>query len=73
MTKQFRHEELYSKYMAFNNIMLEEYEPEEIAAIMAVQAFSFYKTIMDENDYLKIIDTMYENRHNVKTFDQGTF
>jgi TRAP-type uncharacterized transport system substrate-binding protein len=72
MTRKSKHEELYSKYMAFNNIMLEDYKPAEIAAIMAVQAFSFYKTIMDEDDYLKIIDTIYENRHNVKTFDQGT-
>jgi len=72
MTKKSKHEDLYSKYLAFNNIMLEEYSPEEIAAVMAVQAFSFYKTIMSEENYLKIMDTMYENRHNVKTFDTGT-
>jgi hypothetical protein len=64
-----KEEELYNKYMAFNQIMLEEYDAVEIAAIMAIQALSFYRTIMNEEDYLKIVDSIYSNRLNVKTFD----
>lgn len=64
-----KEEELYNKYMAFNQIMLEEYDGIEIAAIMSVQALSFYRTMMSEEDYLKIVDTIYDNRLNIQTFD----
>lgn len=62
-------EELYNKYMAFNQVMLENHDPIEIAAIMTVQALSFYRTVMSEDDYLKMIDSIYNNRFNVQTFD----
>ena len=62
-------EELYNKYMAFHQVMLEQYDPIEIAAIMTVQALSFYRTIMSEDDYLRMVDSIYENRFNVQTFD----
>jgi hypothetical protein len=62
-------EELYNKYMAFNQIMLEDHKAIEIAAIMVVQGLSFYRTVMDENDYQKIVDSIYNNRNNVKTFE----
>lgn len=64
-----RHEELYAKYMAFHNVMLEEYKPLEIASVIAVQGLSFYKTILDEESYNKIIDNLSAMRGQVKTFD----
>ena len=64
-----RNDELYAKYMAFNNIMLEEYKPAEIAAILTVQGLSFYRTILSEEDYNKIIDNLSNMRDQIKTFD----
>lgn len=64
-----KEEELYNKYMAFNAIMLEEHKAIEIAAIMAVQALSFYRTVMSEEDYLKMVESIYENRLNVQTLE----
>ena len=61
--------ELYAKYMAFNKIMLEEYDPIEIAAIMVIQGLSFYKTIMDDEDYQKIVKSIYDKRDSVHTFE----
>ncbi len=61
--------ELYSKYMAFNRIMLEEYDPLEIAAIMVIQGLSFYRTVMSEEDYQRIVKTIYNNRDSVHTFN----
>jgi len=61
--------EIYKKYMAFHQVMLEEYDAIEIAAIMTVQALSFYRTVMSEEDYLKMVDSIYKNRFNVQTFD----
>ena len=62
-------EELYSKYMAFNNIMLEEYDPMEIAAIMVIQGLTFYRSTMSEEDYQRIVKSIYESRDQVKTFN----
>lgn len=62
-------EELYNKYMAFNQVMLEDYDVLEIAAIMSVQALSFYRTVLSEDDYLKMVESIYNNRFNVQTFE----
>jgi len=64
-----RKEDLYSKYMAFNDIMLEEYQLTEIAAIMIIQGLTFYKSTMSEEDYQRIVKSIYESRDQVKTFN----
>lgn len=63
------HIELYRKYMAFNKLMLEEYSPLEIASIMVVQGLSFYRTIMSEEDYQKIVKSIYDRRDSVHILD----
>lgn len=60
--------ELYQKYMAFNGIMLEEYDPLEIAAIMVIQGMTFYKSCMSDHDYQRMIKSIYDQRDEVKTF-----
>lgn len=62
-------ESLYQKYMAFNKIMLEEHPPIELASIMVIQGLTFFKTIMSEEDYQKIIKMIYDKRDSVKTLD----
>jgi hypothetical protein len=61
--------ELYEKFMAFNRIMLEEHDAIEIAAIMVIQGLSFYKTVMDDEDYQKIVKSIYDRRNSVHTFE----
>lgn len=58
-------DQLYYKYMAFNEIMLEENRPLEVAAVMAVQALSIYRTVLSEEEYLKMVDSIYDNRFSV--------
>ena len=62
-------DELYEKYMAFNRIMLEEYQPMELAAIMVIQGLSFYRTVMEDEDYQRIVKTIYDKRDSVHTFN----
>lgn len=62
-------EELYAKYLQFTGIMLEDYHSLEIAAVMATQALSLYKTCLTEEDYQRIIKSIYDKRDQVKTFD----
>ena len=71
VTDQINHstEELYAKYLQFGAIMLEEYDSMEIAAVMIAQAMSLYKTCMNEEDYQKMIKSIYDQRNQVKTFE----
>lgn len=61
-------EDLYAKYLQFTNIMLEEYDAMEVAAIMSTLALSLYKTCMSEEDYQRMAKSIYDNRDKVKTF-----
>jgi len=62
-------EELYSKYMAFNAVMLENHKPLEIAAILATQALSIYRTVLSEEDYEKIVDKISNMRDRVQILE----
>ncbi len=61
--------DLYQKYMAFNSVMLEEYDAMEIAAVMAIQALTFYRSFMSEEDYQRMVKSIYDQRDEVKTFE----
>lgn len=60
---------LYDKYMAFHHLMLEDHTAIEIASTLAVQALSFYRTMLTEEDYDVMIKTIYDSRHQPPKFD----
>lgn len=62
-------ESLYGKYMQFNHVMLEEHTGLELASILVIQGLSFYRTILDDEDYQKIVKSLYDNRNKVQTFE----
>jgi hypothetical protein len=49
--------------------MLEEYKDIEIAGIMITQALSMYRTVLSEEDYQRMVKSIYERTTDVKTFD----
>ena len=61
-------EELYAKYLQFTGVMLEDYDEIEIAAVMATQSLSLYRTCMSEEDYQRMTKSIYDQRNEVKTF-----
>lgn len=63
-----RHEELYAKYMEVHSQLVSDYDPLEMAAVLTVQALTMYKTLLSEDEYLAMVDSIYESRHDVKTF-----
>ena len=69
MTMEDRHIELYKKYMAIHEVMLEEYDPLEIAAVISIQSLSLYRTVLPEDDYQKIVDAISTRRNLIQTFD----
>jgi hypothetical protein len=62
-------EDLYTKYLQFTGVMLEDYKDIEIAGVMITQALSMYKTVMSEEDYQRMVQSIYERRNDVKTFN----
>ena len=62
-------EDLYAKYLQFTSVMLEDYKDIEIAGVMITQALSLYRTVLAEEDYQRMVTSIYERRNDVKTFD----
>jgi hypothetical protein len=63
-------ETLYSNYLEFTDHMVSEHGAMEVAAIMMAQALSIYKSALPENEYHKMVATIYASRDKVKTFDR---
>jgi hypothetical protein len=62
-------EDLYAKYLQFTAVMLENYKDIEIAGVMITQALSMYRTVLSEEDYQRMVNSIYERRNDVKSFD----
>jgi len=62
-------EDLYAKYLQFTGVMLEDYKDIEIAGVMITQALSMYRTVLSEEDYQRMVKSIYEKRNDVRTFD----
>ena len=60
-------EDLYAKYLQFTGVMLEDYQDIEIAGIMITQALSMYRTVLLEEDYQRMVKSIYERRNDIKT------
>jgi hypothetical protein len=65
-------ENMYQEYLDFNGKMIEQYDALSVAAVMMAQALSIYKTVLSEEDFDNIVDTMSDTRENVKKFTNST-
>ena len=69
-------EDLYQDYWAIHAQMIDKgHSPLEIAAILVAQSMSIYKTVLDYDEYDKMVDSISDQRYNVKelTQDQGSY
>lgn len=57
---------LYNSYWTVHNRMMESNTPLEIAAILMAQSLSIYKTILDEEEYNRMVDSISNMRDRVK-------
>ena len=60
--------ELFSKYIKFTELMLEDYSPLEVAAIMSVVSLGMYKTFLDDEGFEAIVNEIVKNRDSIKPF-----
>jgi hypothetical protein len=59
-------DELYHSYWEVHNEKMGSYSPLEIAAILMTQSLSIYKTVLDKDDYNKMVDDISNLRDRVK-------
>jgi hypothetical protein len=67
-------ENLYQDYWAFHATMIDkDHSPIAIAAILVAQALSIYKTVLEEDEYEQIVDSISNSRDKVTklTSDMG--
>jgi hypothetical protein len=59
-------ENLYQDYWAFHATMIgKDHSPLAIAAILMTQALSIYKTVLEEDEYNSIVDSISDKRDKV--------
>ena len=57
---------LYQDYWAFHASMIDkEHSPMEIAAILVAQALTLYKTVLDEDEYNSMVDSISDSRDKI--------
>jgi hypothetical protein len=69
-------EDLYQDYWAMHSSMIDKgHSPIEIAAILVAQSMSIYKTVLDVEEYNKMVDSISNMRDQVKILspDQGNY
>ena len=60
---------LYTEYISLTNELLENFDILMIAAIMTTIGFSLYKTSLSDEDYNKIVDSMYDLKDDIATLN----
>jgi hypothetical protein len=59
-------ENLYQDYWAFHATMIDkDHSPIAIAAILVAQALSIYKTVLEEDEYEQMVDSISNSRDKV--------
>lgn len=64
-------DELYHSYWEVHNEKMNTHTPLEIAAILLTQSLSIYKTVLDEDEYNKMVDSISDLRDQVKEIPQS--
>jgi hypothetical protein len=60
----------HSVWKLADDLAGEGHNPLAIAAIFATTAFTLYRTVLDKDDYEKLMDKMSESRHQVQTLER---
>ena len=66
-------DEIYQEYWQFNSKMLDDYKPMEVAGVMMAQAMTLYKTMLSEEDFSQLMETIFiTHKKDVKPLDIPT-
>lgn len=65
-------ENVYEKCLKFADDLCGRHNVLEVAAVMAAISLSIYKTALSEEDFAKIMESIFKSKDNIKTFDKPT-
>jgi hypothetical protein len=68
-------DDLYQEYWMIHGQKLNDHNPLEVAAVLLAQAMTIYRTVLDEDEYNKMVDSIDKMRNDVKiiTPEQGHY
>lgn len=64
-------DELYHSYWEVHNEKMNTHSPLEIAAILMTQSLTIYKTVLNEDEYNRMVDSISDLRERVKEIPQS--
>jgi hypothetical protein len=64
-------DELYHSYWEVHNEKMGSHSPLEIAAILMTQSLTIYKTVLDEDEYNRMVDSISDMRDRVKEIPES--
>jgi hypothetical protein len=64
-------DELYHSYWEVHNEKMSSHSPLEIAAILMTQSLTIYKTVLDEDEYNRMVDSISDLRDQVKEIPES--
>lgn len=61
--------ELYQTYWKVHAQMLEDHSSAAVAGVLIAQALTIYKTVLNETEFNKMLDSISESRDRVQALD----
>jgi hypothetical protein len=65
-------EKLYGTYLAFSDVMAEDYGALAVAGVMIAQALTIYKSALSPEEFDSMVDNISNSRDLVKTFQTAS-
>ena len=62
-------DELFNKSFAMNVKLSSEYSVVAVASVLLGQAMRLYKTVLSDDDFKRMMDTINETSHEVKPYE----
>lgn len=69
MTTDNELNKIYTKYWELTSDLIPEYNAVAIAGVMVAQALTIYKTVLTEEGFDSMVDSISDSRKNVKKLD----
>ena len=71
-TEDIQLKQVYDEFFKLMARLCSEYEPQQVTGTMMAIALRLYKTTLTEEDFSKMIETIYNTAEYIEPFDMGS-
>ena len=71
-TEDIQLKQVYDEFFKLMARLCSEYEPQQVTSTMMAIALRLYKTTLTEEDFRKMIETIYNTAEYIEPFDLGS-